>query len=52
MCYRVQKILFFPLIFLNVDISFNFKDRLLRIFCGCYWHNNGGNHVSDSLFRP
>ena len=32
MCYRVQKILFFPFIFLNVDISFNIKDRLLRFF--------------------
>ena len=52
MCYRVQNILFFPFIFLNVDISFNLKDRLLRFCCGCYWHNNGGNLVSDFLFRP
>ena len=32
MCYRVQQILFFPFIILNVDISFNIIDRLLRFF--------------------
>ena len=30
MYLRIQKFLFFPVIFLNVDSSFNIKDRKLK----------------------
>ena len=39
-------------LFLNLRYSFNIIYGLFKIWCMYSSHHNGGNHVSDSLFRP